>query len=94
MRKARLEPWKVSAIFNITVVFLLTSINKVLVLRINWLANLKCSVISSYTENPPQDEPSSSRYSDGSSSGSAPSSPQEKILVSPLQEYILNLTEE
>ncbi|KAL2100943.1 hypothetical protein ACEWY4_002704 [Coilia grayii] len=46
------------------------------------------------SEDPSEHDPGSVRHSDGSSSGSASGSPQEETHLSPLQEYILNLTEE
>ncbi|XP_041931961.1 uncharacterized protein LOC121695312 isoform X1 [Alosa sapidissima] len=50
-------------------------------------------MIDTMEEHPSQRE-TASRHSDGSSSGSAISSPQESRHLSHLQEYILNLTEE
>ncbi|KAL2101210.1 hypothetical protein ACEWY4_002971 [Coilia grayii] len=53
----------------------------------------KCFVIFSGPKDRSQDEPGSSRRSDGSSSGSGSGSPQE-ICPSPLQGYIQNLTDD
>ncbi|KAL2100839.1 hypothetical protein ACEWY4_002600 [Coilia grayii] len=52
-----------------------------------------CRIFSG-SEDPSEHDPGAVRNSDGSSSGSASGSPQEETHLSPLQEYILNLTEE